>query len=62
MRINRSRRVNGSVFGRSVNSVVVGATDSAGKPVKDFSVTVDTVWEWLLAARARGELNSAHFN
>jgi hypothetical protein len=44
------------------DSFVIAATDSSGKPVEDFSVTVDTVWTRLLKGRARGELNSAYFN
>ena len=44
------------------DSAVIAATDSAGKPVEHFSVTVDTVWKRLLDGRARGELNSAYFN
>jgi hypothetical protein len=30
--------------------------------VANFTLTVDTIWEMLLAARASGELNSAVFN
>ena len=44
------------------DGVVIAATDAAGKPVEDFSATVDTVWKWLLDGRARGELHSAYFN
>lgn len=41
---------------------VVAASDSAGRAVADFTLTVDGIWDQLLAARARGELNSALFN
>ena len=44
------------------DGVVIAATASGGRPVEDFSVTVDTVWKRLLDGRARGELNSAYFN
>jgi len=41
---------------------VVEATDSAGTPLDDFTTTVDSLWNRLLAARERGELNSASFD
>lgn len=41
---------------------VVAASDSTGKAVANFTVTVDGIWDALLAARTRGELNSAVFN
>jgi hypothetical protein len=41
---------------------VVAATDSAGTPLDDFTITVDSLWNRLLAARERGELNSASFD
>ena len=41
---------------------VVAATDSAGTPRYDFTITVDSLWNRLLAARERGELNSATFD
>lgn len=41
---------------------VVAARDSSGKVVDNFSLTVDGIWDQLLAARAKGELNSAFFN
>ncbi|HJU68764.1 MAG TPA: DUF6174 domain-containing protein [Gemmatimonadaceae bacterium] len=41
---------------------VVAATDSAGRPLHDFRITVDSLWNRLLAARERGELNSATFD
>lgn len=41
---------------------VVAATDSAGTPRHDFTITVDSLWNRLLAARQRGELNSATFD
>lgn len=44
------------------NGRVIAATDPTGKAVANFTLTVDTIWDLLLAARARGELNSAVFN
>jgi hypothetical protein len=44
------------------NGQVIEATDPTGKPVANFTLTVDTIWDYVLAARARGELNSAVFN
>jgi hypothetical protein len=41
---------------------VVAATDPTGKPLEDFSLTIDEIWDRLLAARSRGELNSALFD
>jgi hypothetical protein len=38
------------------------AIDASGKPVEDFTLTVDGIWDGLLAARAIGQLNSARFN
>jgi len=40
---------------------VVDARDPSGQPVADFSLTVDGIWDALLAARAKNELNSATF-
>jgi len=44
------------------NGQVVAASDSAGHAIANFTLTVDLIWDQLLAARARGELNSALFN
>jgi hypothetical protein len=41
---------------------VVAATDSAGTPLDNVTITVDSLWDRLLAARERGELNSASFD
>jgi hypothetical protein len=41
---------------------VVAATDSAGTALEDFTITVDSLWNRLLAARESGELNSARFD
>jgi hypothetical protein len=41
---------------------VVAAVSATLQVVADFTLTVDTIWDHLLAARARGELNSALFN
>ena len=40
---------------------VVEARDPSGQPIADFGVTVDRIWDALLAARAKNELNSATF-
>jgi hypothetical protein len=40
---------------------VVDARDPSGQPVAGFAVTVDGIWDALLAARAKNELNSATF-
>lgn len=44
------------------DGVVVEATDPEGNLSENFTTTVDTLWERLLAARERGELNSARFD
>ena len=44
------------------DGVVIAATDATGRPIANFFLTLDTLWESLLDARARGELNSAYFN
>jgi hypothetical protein len=44
------------------NGQVVAAVDPTGIPVANFTLTVDTIWEMLLVARASGELNSAVFD
>jgi hypothetical protein len=41
---------------------VVAARDSSGQAVADFTITIDRIWDELLAARANGELNSARFD
>ena len=41
---------------------VVAARDSSGQAVPDFTITVDGIWDELLAARASNELNSARFD
>lgn len=41
---------------------VVIARDSAGQVVQGFGLTLDLIWEYLLDARTRGELNSATFD
>jgi len=40
---------------------VVSASDPSGKPLTDFTLTVDGIWDELLAARERNELNSVRF-
>jgi hypothetical protein len=42
--------------------VVVAANDPGGNPVSGFTLTIDEIWDRILAARDRGELNSALFN
>jgi hypothetical protein len=44
------------------DGVVVEATDPEGNPTENFTLTVDSLWGLLLAARERGELNSARFD
>jgi hypothetical protein len=44
------------------NGHVVSATDASGKPVTNFQLTIDTIWNSILTARAKGELNDAQFD
>jgi hypothetical protein len=46
---------------RVADKKVVAASDASGKPIENFSLTIDEVWDRLLAARVKGELNSALF-
>jgi len=41
---------------------VVAARNPEGQAVADFTITVDRIWDELLAARAGNELNSARFD
>ncbi|HEX7979618.1 MAG TPA: DUF6174 domain-containing protein [Gemmatimonadaceae bacterium] len=41
---------------------VIDARDSSGQPIADYALTVDDLWDDLLLARARNELNSAKFS
>ena len=41
---------------------VVSARDATGQVVPGFTLTVDKIWDQLLAARANGQLNSATFD
>jgi Family of unknown function (DUF6174) len=41
---------------------VVAARNPAGQTVADFTLTVDRIWDELLAARAINELNATHFD
>ena len=41
---------------------VVTARDATGLVVPNFTLTVESIWDQLLAARAKGELNSATFD
>ena len=41
---------------------VVSASHVAGGTVANFSLTVDDIWDGLLAARAQGQLNSVLFD
>ena len=47
---------------RVENGTVVSATNAMGASVANFTITIDTLWDRLLRARARGELNSALFD
>lgn len=40
---------------------VVDARDSSGQPIADYALTIDGLWDAILFARARNELNSATF-
>ena len=51
----------GSVRVQVSDGRVVSARDSTGQTVANFDLTVDDIWDDLLAARARNELNSAKF-
>jgi hypothetical protein len=44
------------------NGQVVSAVNPDGEPVTDFRLTIDRIWDSVLAARSRGELNSALFD
>jgi hypothetical protein len=41
---------------------VVATSDPTGQPVANFTLTIDALWDGVLSARDRGELNSALFN
>ena len=41
---------------------VISARNPDGQVVTDFALTVDGIWDQLLAARASNELNSARFD
>ena len=45
-----------------VDGQAVAATDTAGNPILNVTVTIDSIWDQVIAARARGELNSAVFS
>jgi hypothetical protein len=47
---------------RVANGQVVETRDQTGVPTNNFPLTIDALWDQLLAARARGELNSARFD
>jgi hypothetical protein len=40
---------------------VVDARDASGQPIADYMLTVDGIWDAILAARASNTLNSATF-
>jgi hypothetical protein len=44
------------------DGVVVSATDPDGGLIGGYSLTVDTLWMYVLDARTSGELNSARFD
>jgi hypothetical protein len=43
------------------DKVVIAAREENGNPAPGFSLTIDEIWDRLLDARERGELNSALF-
>ena len=45
-----------------LNGDVVAARDPAGTPVATFALTVERIWDAILVARQKGELNSAFFD
>jgi hypothetical protein len=45
-----------------VDRNVVTATDPDGKSIANYTLTIDEIWNQLLDARARGDLNSVTFN
>lgn len=47
---------------RVVDREAVEATTSDGEPVPDLTVTVDEIWDRILAAHVNGELNSVLFD
>lgn len=44
------------------NGQVVAAVDPEGKPVPDVTFTLDNLWDYVLAAHQKAELNRAVFN
>jgi hypothetical protein len=44
------------------NGQVVAAIDPADKAVANFTLTIDKIWDQVLAARAKDELHSALFD
>ncbi len=40
---------------------VVDARDSSGQPISDYALTIDGIWDTILLARMRNELNSVKF-
>ena len=47
---------------RVADRAVAAAIDPSGKTIEGFTLTIDEIWDRLLAARVRGELNSALFD
>lgn len=45
-----------------IDGQAVAATDTAGNTIPNVTLTIDSIWDQLLAARSRDELNSALFN
>lgn len=45
-----------------LNGVVATATDEHGSPINDYDVTIETIWQDILDARDRGDLNAARFD
>jgi Family of unknown function (DUF6174) len=44
------------------NGVITQALNPDGERAENFSLTIDGIWDAILRARARGEVNSVQFN
>jgi hypothetical protein len=44
------------------NGQVVSAIDPSGKPLSNYTTTIDSIWDSLLAAQGRHELNEVQFD
>ena len=46
---------------RVLNGTVASATDEDGSPINDYDLTIESIWQQILGALDRGELNSVRF-